>query len=121
VPVVVRIDGTEHAVIRQQPEDGTRAMTAVKGLANLRAQIPTEEPTIKVQVNLDAAKAVGVKPGDVRRDAAVLVAGVQAGSLFEEQKVFDVVVWGTPATRQDVDAVRNLLIDTPSGGQVHLG
>ena len=44
-----------------------------------------------------------------------------AGSLFEQQKVFDVVVWGTPSTRQDVSAVRNLLIDTPNGGQVRLG
>jgi len=64
---------------------------------------------------------VGVKPGDVRRDAAVLISGVQAGSLFEEQKVFDVVVWGGPQNRQDVDSVRNLLIDTPSGKQVRLG
>src|SRR5438270_9838899 len=85
-PVVVRVYGAELGVLRHQAEDVTRAMSGVQGLANLRAQMPTEEPTIKVEVNLDAAKAVGVKPGDVRRDAAVLVAGVQAGSLFEEQK-----------------------------------
>ena len=39
--------------------------------------------------------------------------GIHVGSLFEEQKVFDVVVWGTPATRSSLDSVRNLLIDTP--------
>src|SRR5207247_6664168 len=120
-PVVVRVYGAELNVLRQQAEEVRRAMSGVKGLAGLNAEMPTEEPTIQVEVNLDAAKAVGIKPGDVRRDAAVLVSGVQAGSLFEEQKVFDVVVWGTPATRQDLNSVRSLLIDTPSGGQVHLG
>jgi Cu/Ag efflux pump CusA len=120
-PVVARVYGPELGVLRQQADAVTKAMAGVKGIADLHAEMPTEEPTIQVEVNLDAAKAVGIKPGDVRRDAAVLVSGIQAGSLFEDQKVFDVVVWGTPATRHDVNAVRNLLIDTPSGGQVRLG
>jgi Cu/Ag efflux pump CusA len=34
--------------------------------------------------------------------------------------VFDVVVWGTPAIRQNVTTIRDLLIDTPSG-HVRLG
>jgi Cu/Ag efflux pump CusA len=43
------------------------------------------------------------------------------GSLFEEQKVFDVVVWGTPGIRQNLSDVRDLLIDTPTGEHVRLG
>jgi Cu/Ag efflux pump CusA len=49
------------------------------------------------------------------------VAGIEAGSLFEEQKVFQVMVWGTPQTRHSLSSIRDLLIDTPSGGQVRLG
>jgi Cu/Ag efflux pump CusA len=39
-----------------------------------------------------------------------------AGNLFENQKVYEVVVWGVPAVRQDVDTIRNLRIDAPVGG-----
>jgi Cu/Ag efflux pump CusA len=46
---------------------------------------------------------------------------VLAGNTFEDQKVFEVVVWGTPETRQNLNTVRDLLIDTPSGGHVRLG
>jgi len=120
-PIVVRVYGAELPVLRDQVQKVTAAMAGIKGLKNVDAKLPTQEPTVQVEVNLDAAKNVGVKPGDVRRAAATLVSGVTAGSLFEEQKVFDVVVWGTPATRQDVSAVRNLLIDTPNGNQVRLG
>ncbi len=42
------------------------------------------------------------------------------GSLFEKERVFDVVVWGTPQTRSNLTSVRNLLIETPSGKDVHL-
>jgi Cu/Ag efflux pump CusA len=43
------------------------------------------------------------------------------GSLFEEQKVFDVVVWGTPEIREGVSDVQDLLLDTPTGEHVRLG
>ena len=50
-----------------------------------------------------------------------MLSGIQVGNLFEEQKVFDVVVWSTPETRNSLTSIRDLLIDTPSGGQVRLG
>ena len=59
--------------------------------------------------------AYGIKPGEVRRAAATLVQGIQVGALFERQKVFDVLVVGVPEARQR-DRVRELLVDTPSGG-----
>jgi Cu/Ag efflux pump CusA len=46
--------------------------------------------------------------------------GIEVGSLFEEQKVFDVVVWGAPRTRHSLTSVRELLIDMPGGGHVRL-
>jgi Cu/Ag efflux pump CusA len=56
----------------------------------------------------------------VRRTATSLVSGLLVGSLFEEQKVFDVVVWGTPETRHSLNSIQDLLIDTPTGGHVRL-
>jgi Cu/Ag efflux pump CusA len=57
----------------------------------------------------------------VRRAEATLLQGIQVGSVFEDQKVFDVIVLGTPATRNSVAAVQSLLIDRPGGGQIRLG
>jgi Cu/Ag efflux pump CusA len=76
---------------------------------------------VDIEVDLAKAQRYGLKPGDIRRAASVFVAGIEAGSLFEEQKVFEVVVWGTPQTRQSLSSIRELLIDTPNGGQVRLG
>src|SRR6185436_19106281 len=68
-----------------------------------------------------AAQLHGLKPGDVRRAAATLMNGIVVGNLYEEQKIFEVVVWSTPETRQSLSSVRDLLIDKPGGGQVRLG
>ena len=79
------------------------------------------EPTLEVEVDLDRAREIGIKPGDVRRTAATLLSGVTVGNLFEEQKIFDVVVWGTPAIRSDLTTVERLAIETPGGETVPLG
>jgi Cu/Ag efflux pump CusA len=50
-----------------------------------------------------------------------MLSGIEVGSLFEEQKVFEVVVWGTPEHRQSVTGVEQLPIETPSGTLVPLG
>jgi Cu/Ag efflux pump CusA len=75
---------------------------------------------VEIEVNLVAAGRVGLKPGDVRRAAATVFAGLEVGQLFQQQKVFDVVVRGTPEIRQSIADIRELLIDTPSGGHVRL-
>ena len=76
---------------------------------------------IDIETNLSEALHYGIKPGDVRRAEAALVQGIQVGSIFRKQKVFDVVVLGVPSVRQNEASVRNLLIDTPDGGHVRLG
>ncbi len=64
--------------------------------------LPAEEPTIEIETDLARAQEYGIKPGDVRRAAAaILITGIQVGNLFEEQKVFDVVVKGTPEMRPE--------------------
>ena len=57
----------------------------------------------------------------MRRAASALIGGITVGSLFQEQKVFDVVIWGRPDIRKDLNDVQNLMIDTESGTQVRLG
>ena len=49
-----------------------------------------------------------------------MVGGITVGALFEDQKVFDVVVWGRPELRDNIDDVRNLMINSESGSQVRL-
>src|SRR5207249_673618 len=97
------------------------ALTGTAGLADAHVQLPPYEPGLQIRVNLSEADRYGIKPGDVRRSAATLLSGIAAGSLFESQKIFDVVVRGTPETRSNLTSIRRLLIDTPGGGHVRLG
>ena len=73
-----------------------------------------------IKVDLAAAQRYGLKPGDIRRAAAFLIQGEEVGDLFIGGKTYDVNVWSKPETRKSVNDIRELLIDTPSGGHVRL-
>jgi Cu/Ag efflux pump CusA len=119
--LTVRVFGYNFDRLRATADDVTKAVASVDGAENPQLELPVVEPTLQVEVDLDAAQALGIKPGDVRRAAATMLSGIEVGSLFEEQKIFEVVVWGTPGSRNSLDNVRELKIDRPDGaGQVTL-
>ena len=120
-PLVVRVYGQDLATLRRQAERVRRIVSAVDGVINPRLELPVTQPTIEIETDLARARQFGVKPGDVRRAEGTLLQGLQVGSIFEEQKVFDVIVQGVPATRASVASVRNLLIDGTEGDHVRLG
>jgi Cu/Ag efflux pump CusA len=120
-PLVVRVFGDDLATLRTTAQKVRGLVSGVDGVVDPKVELPTEEPTIEIETNLDAARRHGIKPGDVRRADAALLQGIQVGSIFGKQKIFDVVVQGVPETRKSVASVRNLLIDGPNGTSVPLG
>jgi CzcA family heavy metal efflux pump len=120
-PLVVRLYGQDLGVLRGEAEKVRGVVSGVDGVVDPRVQLGSERPVIDIETNLSDALHYGIKPGDVRRAEAALVQGIQVGSIFRQQKVFDVVVLGVPAVRESVASVRNMVIDTPGGGHVQLG
>ena len=88
--------GPEREGLRREAEKVAQALSGIAGIANLRVENPVEAPQVAIKVDLAAAGRVGLKPGDVRRAAATVFSGLEVGNLYEQQKVFEVVVWGTP-------------------------
>ncbi|MGH2728691.1 MAG: efflux RND transporter permease subunit, partial [Actinomycetota bacterium] len=120
-PIQVRVFGPDLEVLRAQAEQLRKTLAGIEGIVDPTAELDVTEPALEVQVNLAAAQRYGIKPGDVRRAAAALLSGIEVGSLFEEQKIFEVVVWGVPELRHSLSSVRDLQIDKPGGGTVRLG
>jgi len=118
--IVVRVFGEKMDVLRGVAQEVQQTVAGVDGVVDSWIKYPVEEPTLEIEVDLAAAQSYGINPGDVRRTAATLLSGLHVGDLFEEQKVFEVTVWSTPATRNSLSSVRELLIDTPDGGRVRL-
>lgn len=119
-PILVRVYGDDLTVLRQQAQKIKTVLDGIKGTDDAHVSLEVEVPQITVKVDLAAAKRYGLKPGDVRRAAATLVAGEEVGDVYRDGRAYDVQVWSTPETRSNVSSIRDLAIDTPSGRQVRL-
>jgi len=118
--LTVRLYGSDYGELARLGRQVEAVMARISGLGPPQMQLPASQPTLNVAVNLPAATRNGVKPGDIRREAATLLSGLTVGNFFEQQKVFDVVVQGTPAVRSSLASVSDLLLDTVNGGHARL-
>ena len=119
--VTVRVYGQELDSMRASAASVLARISTVPGIIDQHADLSVDTPQVQVEVNLPKAARYGLKPGDVRRQAAALVAGQEMGNVFQNDEVYGVYVWSTPSTRADPGAIADMRIDTPAGGQVRLG
>ena len=118
--ITVRVYGTDINELKKQAARVKDVVGEVDGIATPTLEEPLEQPTVEIEVDLEKAAKYGLKPGDVRRSEAVMLQGILVGSVFEDQKVFDVIVKGDPKVTQSEDSLKNLLIDTDDGSTVRL-
>ncbi|HEX3607206.1 MAG TPA: efflux RND transporter permease subunit [Candidatus Dormibacteraeota bacterium] len=119
--LTVRVYGTDLDTMNGTAQKVAQQIASVGGLVQPRVVAPPEKPTLQVEADLNAVQKYGLVPGDIRRAASTYFAGTLVGNLYQDQRIFDVVVWGAPETRRTPQDLTNLVIDTPSGGQVKLG
>ncbi len=119
--LTIRLFGFEYDALASNADRIQQAVSGLNGVAEVRIDGVEFKPQVEIEVDLNRAERFQIKPGDVRRSSAILISGLNVGNLYEEQKVFDVVVWGVPEIRENINDLDDLLIDTPRGGHVTLG
>lgn len=118
--VVVRLYGPDTATLRAKAREVEAAMKTVEGVTNLKVEPQVLVAQIDVRPRPEDLAKFGLTPGHVRRASTTLLKGLKVGEVFDGQKKFDVVVWGTKELRTDLKAVQELPIDVQNGTQVRL-
>ena len=119
--VVVRVYGPDLGQLGALGNQLAAVLARIPGLVGVHPAALEFIPQIEVQVNLAAAQRYGLTPGVIRRAAAVMMASEPMSEISSGGVLTAVAAWSTPETRQNLASLRQLEIDTPSGGHVTLG
>lgn len=119
--VAVRVYGPNIATLANLGNEIAAKLARLRGLVDVQPAPLEFIPEADVTVNLAAAQRYGLSPGVIRRAAAVMMASEPVSTLTIGGKLVNVAVWSTPAARANLTSLRDLPIDTPSGGEVTLG
>ena len=118
--IVVRIYGSDLNVLREKANEIEQELSEIKGITDLHVELLVDVPQVQIEVDLDSAKRYQLKPGDVRRAAAYMIAGEEVGDIYNAYRTYDVQVWTIPEARNSVNDIKELLIDAPNGAKVRL-
>ncbi len=118
--LVIRIYGENLDVLRKKAEEVRAAIADTRGVVDLKVQPQEMVPQVEVHFHSKAAAQFGLTAGEVRNAVTLLMKGTKVGEFYENQNIFDVVVWGAPNVRSNIDALRSLRIETPTGGLIPL-
>jgi len=118
--IVIRVVGPDLTVLRAQAGRIAEAMRDVQGVADLRTEQQVEVPQIEVLLLPRQAARYAFSVGDLNRDIQTLLKGTRVGQVYEQDRVFDVVVRADPNVRSSPDELGRLLMDSPNGEKIPL-
>jgi CzcA family heavy metal efflux pump len=119
-PVVLRIQGPDLAVLREEAARDAAAMAAIPGADHVQVERQVEMPQVEIRFDREAAARYGLTMENLREAATVSLWGIRAGQVYEGQKVFDVWVRGEGGIKDDTAAIGRMLVDVPTGGSIPL-
>jgi cobalt-zinc-cadmium resistance protein CzcA len=117
----VRIFGPDLDELSRLAERVMGLLSGVDGIVDLRAEQLTGLPQLQVAVNRQAAARVGLAPGDVIRAVRIGLVGEEGSQMWQGQRRFDLLVRLRDDRRDNLEAIRTLLIDGHDGRRIPLG
>ena len=96
------------------------AIRDIDGLVDL--QLEPQVPIRQVQIQFDrpAAARYGLTVGQIASVVETALNGRVVSQVLEQQQLFDLLVWLQDDARNNLEAIGNLLIDTPVGQKIPL-
>ena len=123
--VAVKIFGDDMDVLNSTAAQVSQVLEQVPGATGVNVEQTTGLPVLTVSIDRSQAARYGLSLQEVQDAVAVAVGGREAGTLFQGDRRFGMVVRLPDALRSDVDAIKQLPIALPASsgmaGQIPLG
>lgn len=119
--IVVRLRGDDRDGLKTTAHALAQDLELVPGISHAHPESQTQVPHLQIRVDPARCAAFGIEPGLVRARAATLLSGDVVGQIVRGLQPLDVVVWGTPKSRDDIAAIRDLGIAAEESTMTRLG
>jgi len=118
--VAVRIYGDDLDQLKALGDEAVEIIAGVDGAADVRAEQMTGLPTLSVTPQRDHLALLGLSVQDVQRAVQSAVGGLVAGTIYEGDKRFRLMVRLDECWRTDIEALRQLPVTVPQASNPEL-
>ena len=118
--IAIKIFGEDLDVLFKKGTEIKSLIENVDGAADITVEKVAGLPQMNVSYNRAKIARYGLNIQDVNDMISMGFAGKPAGSVFEGEKRFDLVMRLDKKNRRDIDDLKNLYVDVPGGGKIPL-
>jgi Cu/Ag efflux pump CusA len=116
--IAVKLFGDDLATLRSKAEEIRNTMQTVDGATDVQIEKQVLIPQIRFNVDRARAAQYGLQPGEITETLETALNGRTVSEAIEGARRYDVVVRFDDASRNNLDALRNVTVDTPQGTQI---
>lgn len=113
--VAVKIFGDDMAVLEKTAAQVAGVLNGIAGAAEVKVEQTTGLPMLTVEIDRGKTARYGLNVGDVQDAISTAVGGREAGTLFDGDRRFGIVVRLPENLRTDLEAIQRLPIALPRG------
>ena len=118
--IAIKLFGTDLNKMFMLGNQIKNAIDDVDGVADLNVEQQIERPELNIEPKREMLAKYGITLPDFREFVSVNMAGEVVSQVYESGKSFNLVVRTEEDYRNEMEKVRNLMIDTPDGQKVPL-
>src|SRR5499433_325555 len=118
--VQVRITGPDRGEVRRLAAETAKVMRATPEVSNVHDDWLEPVPSVKLEIDQDRARALGVSSQSLRRSLQASLSGFQIGEFREADETIKVMLREPSDTRNLLSGLDNIYVKTTSGASVPL-
>ena len=118
--VAVKLYGDDLEMLADKAEEISGLISGIDGVAGLKAEATRGLPQITVHYNRNKLGLYNLTIKDLNTIIESAFSGGVAGSIYEGERMFDLVVRLDEEHRTSIDDIRNLFVNLPDGNQIPL-
>src|SRR5438105_1237030 len=116
--IAIKLFGPDLVTLRNKAEEIRKAMEPIPGVVDLMVEPQVGVPQIQVNIDRQAAAAVGLRAGNLAEAVDVAFNGEPVSQVLQNQRTYDIIVRLDDSARQSAETIASTLIDTPVGAKV---
>lgn len=111
--VGIKLFGDDMDVLNDTATKIAAVLGDIPGAADVKVEQTTGLPMLTVKIDRDKVARYGLNVADVQDTVAIAIGGREAGTLFEGDRRFDILVRLPDYVRSDLEAIKRLPIALP--------
>jgi heavy metal efflux system protein len=119
--VAIKLYGDDLDVLKETADEIAKVVGGVRGAEDVKAEATTGLPQLQIKPNRAAIARYGLNVEDVNEMVEAIVAGKEAGQVFEGEQRFNLVIRLNEASGKTVETIKGLTLTAANGSRVQLG